>query len=366
VTRLQNVRPRVALRPATGLIAVGVDVRWRSWLWHLRDWLDLAGWNADPCATPSPSLVTPNLRWIPLAIFVESVSMVTLARLQRRLLIAGGVRLSINSMLVIIYASNSISVSIPVAGSPMSAAFSFRSFARRGADRSLAGWALAVSGVISTIAFALIVAVGAMLSGHALAAVIGALLASATVMPILGCVFAARNDRMRARLEAVLAQALRLTQRAIHRPQGEPRELITAAITRVLGLRLSGRGWAFVFWLATMNWVADIACLALALIGVGSPVPWSALILVWSVGVGAGSFGLTPGGLGLVEAALAAALVAAGVHSPQAVAAVLVYRLISFWLVDAVGWTLYAMTRKQQRPTQLTSPSSVDLSADEP
>src|SRR6516225_7910008 len=146
-----------------------------------------------------------HLRWVPLAIFAESVSMVTLARLQRRLLRAGGVRPNINSMLGIIYASNSISVSIPVAGSPMSAAFSFRSFARRGADRSLAGWVLAMSGVISTIAFALIVAVGAMLSGHALAAVVGALVASATVMPILGCVFAARNDRMRARLEAVLA-----------------------------------------------------------------------------------------------------------------------------------------------------------------
>jgi uncharacterized protein (TIRG00374 family) len=111
-----------------------------------------------------------------------------------------------------------------------------------------------------------------------------------------------------------------------------------------------------------MNWVADIACLALSLIAVGSPVPWSTLILVWSVGVGAGSFGLTPGGLGLVEAALAAALVAAGVHSPQAVAAVLVYRLISFWLVDAVGWTLYAATRKRRSSTSPPSASSVDLS----
>jgi uncharacterized protein (TIRG00374 family) len=303
-----------------------------------------------------------NFRWIPLAIFAESVSMVTLARLQRRLLRAGGVRLSINSMLTIIYASNSISVSIPVAGSPMSAAFSFRSFARRGADRSLAGWVLAMSGVISTIAFALIVAVGAMLSGHALAAVVGALVASATIVPVLGFVLAARNDRIRVRLEAVGTRILRLAQRAIHRPQSDPRELIDTAFTRVLDLRLSGRGWAFVFWLALMNWLADIACLALSLIAVGSPVPWSTLILVWSVGVGAGSFGLTPGGLGLVEAALAAALVAAGVHPPQAVAAVLVYRLISFWLVDAVGWTLYAMTRNRRNATPPTSASSVDLS----
>lgn len=57
-------------------------------------------------------------RLIPLAIFAESASMITLARLQRRLLRAGGVRLSLPSMLVIIYASNAISVSIPITGTP--------------------------------------------------------------------------------------------------------------------------------------------------------------------------------------------------------------------------------------------------------
>jgi uncharacterized protein (TIRG00374 family) len=303
-----------------------------------------------------------RLSLIPLAIFAESVSMVTLARLQRRLLRAGGVRLSITSMLVIVYASNAISVSVPIAGAPMSAAFSFRSFARRGADRSLAGWVLAISGVISTVAFALIVAVGAMLSGSPVAAVVGALGALATGVPVLGCLIALRRHRLRARLESVGARGLRLVQRVTQRPQGDPRELIEATMARIVGLRLDGRGWAFVFTLATMNWVADIACLALAIMAVRSPVPWSVLILAWSVGVGAASFGITPGGVGLVEAALAGALVAAGVHAAQAVASVLLYRLISFWLVDAVGWTLYVTTRKRTRPPPPAPESSVDLS----
>jgi uncharacterized protein (TIRG00374 family) len=288
-----------------------------------------------------------RLYWIPLAIFVESVSMVTLARMQRRLLRAGGVRLPINAMLGIVYASNSISVSIPIAGSPMSAAFSFRAYARRGADRSLAGWALAMSGVISTVTFAVIVAVGAMVSGNVVAAVLGALAGTATVVPVVACLIALRNDRVRAPLCAVAASSLGLVQRIIHRPKGEPRELVDVTIERVQGLHLRVRGWAFVFWLATVNWVADIACLAVSIMAVGSPVPWSALVLAWSVGVGAASFGITPGGLGVVEAALAAALVAGGIHSAKAVAAVLVYRLISFWLVDAVGWVLYGATRKR-------------------
>ncbi len=116
------------------------------------------------------------------------------------------------------------------------------------------------------------------------------------------------------------------------------------------------------FFMATLNWVANIACLALALMAVRSPVPWSGLILAWSVAVGAASFGITPGGLGLVEAALAGALVAAGVHTPQAVAAVLVYRLISFWLVDALGSMFYVTTRKRGPPAPPASGSSADPS----
>jgi uncharacterized protein (TIRG00374 family) len=296
---------------------------------------------------------------IPLAIVAESASMMTLARLQRRLLGAGGVRLSLISMVMIIYASNAISVSIPIAGYPMSAAFLFRSFARRGADRGLAGWVLTVSGVIATVAFALVVAVGGMLSRNTAAAAIGALGALATVVPLSGCLMALRNDRLRGRLESAAAWGFRLTQRVIRRPQGDTSELVKATVERIVGLRLRGRDWAFVVFLAIVNWVANIACLALAIMAVRSPVPWSGLILAWSAGIGAASFGITPGGLGLVEAALIGTLVAVGVRAPQAVAAVLVYRLISFWLVDLVGWALYLTSRKWGR---LASDSLVDLS----
>ncbi len=50
-----------------------------------------------------------RLSLVPLAVSAEILSMATLARQQRRLLRAGGVRLSITSMVAIIYASNAIS-----------------------------------------------------------------------------------------------------------------------------------------------------------------------------------------------------------------------------------------------------------------
>src|SRR4249919_1465364 len=59
-----------------------------------------------------------HLSLLPFAISAEILSMAARARLQRRLLGAGGVRLSMPAVVVIIYASNAISVSIPIAGAP--------------------------------------------------------------------------------------------------------------------------------------------------------------------------------------------------------------------------------------------------------
>ena len=104
----------------------------------------------------------------------------------------------------------------------MSAAFSFRSFARRGADRSLAGWVLAVSGVISTVALALIVAVGAVLSGSAVAAVVGALGGLATIVPVLGCLIALRNDRLRPRWSRLGSKVCGWPNDSCADPEGTP------------------------------------------------------------------------------------------------------------------------------------------------
>lgn len=50
---------------------------------------------------------------------------------------------------------------------------------------------------------------------------------------------------------------------------------------------------------------------------------------------------LTPGGFALVELAMTAALTASGLHSSAALAAVVAYRFISFWLVLLGGWVAF-------------------------
>jgi len=88
------------------------------------------------------------------------------------------------------------------------------------------------------------------------------------------------------------------------------------------------------------NWTADCVCLGAAIAVTHTAVPWRGLILAYCLAMAAGSFGITPGGVGVVELTLTASLVAAHVPAERALPAVVIYRLVSFWLVMAVGWIL--------------------------
>ena len=56
---------------------------------------------------------------------------------------------------------------------------------------------------------------------------------------------------------------------------------------------------------------------------------------------------LTPGGLGFVEAGLVGTLTLAGVPASDAVAATLLYRLLSYWLPIPLGALAYVLFRRR-------------------
>jgi hypothetical protein len=100
--------------------------------------------------------------------------------MQRRLLRVGGRRVGSRSMMATILAANALSVSVPVAGPELGAAFTFRRFKEQGADTPLAGWTLFVGGIASWFGAVVVLAVGGALSGNVLvtaATVFGGLLA---------------------------------------------------------------------------------------------------------------------------------------------------------------------------------------------
>jgi len=289
--------------------------------------------------------------WIPAAVLLESASMAAFAVMLRRLLAAGGASVGIRPMLATAYAANAVSVSVPLAGPGLATAFTFRRFTRQGADAPLAGWSLLAGGVVSSAAAALVVVAGGLASGKILAAAVAVPGGVITVAVLAAAVAAVRRPRLGGSLERLAASMLRRALRLSGRPAGEPSRIIRAWTERLGSLQLSLRGWMTVAALALANWLADAAVLAVSIQATGATVPWRDLLLVYAAGIAAQSLNITPGGLGVTEATLSAALVGAGLGAGPALAAVLLYRLAGFWLVALAGWLVLFWLRRPRART---------------
>jgi uncharacterized membrane protein YbhN (UPF0104 family) len=84
--------------------------------------------------------------------------------------------------------------------------------------------------------------------------------------------------------------------------------------------------------------VAYILCLSACVRAFGGSVAIAGIAVVYLTGSALGSIVPTPGGIGAVEAALTAGLVAAGLHGTEAASSVLLFRLLTFWLPVPFGW----------------------------
>jgi uncharacterized protein (TIRG00374 family) len=240
-----------------------------------------------------------------------------------------------------IYAGNALAASVPLAGPQLGAAFAFRRFTRLGVDAAVVGWTLVVAGVISSTTAALLLAVGAVLTGNDVAAAAGAAGGMLAIGVLLVATLALRDPRARQRLRRPARWMLGHSRRVLGRPAQDPDALIAEVAGRLQSIQLAVRGWLMVLAAGLLNWLADGGVLALSVVAVGAPIPWRGLLFAYGVGAAAGSVGVSPGELGVVEAALAVTLMGAGVRHPLAAGAVLVYRFVSFWLVVTVGWLIY-------------------------
>ena len=128
--------------------------------------------------------------------------------------------------------------------------------------------------------------------------------------------FPAGRRLLRARLAPALGQVL-------------PRLLEVAQQPRKL---IEGIGGALLLS------VAYILCLSACVQAFGGSVAIVGIAVVYLTGSALGSIVPTPGGIGAVEAALTAGLVAAGLHGTEAASSVLLFRLLTFWLPVPVGW----------------------------
>jgi uncharacterized protein (TIRG00374 family) len=93
---------------------------------------------------------------------------------------------------------------------------------------------------------------------------------------------------------------------------------------------------------------AFVVCLDASIRAFGGSLEWSAVAVVFLTGNALGSAAPTPGGLGAVEGALTLGLTLSGLPVETATSAVLLYRLLTFWLPVLPGWAAFTYLQRKE------------------
>ncbi|NMI01910.1 lysylphosphatidylglycerol synthase transmembrane domain-containing protein [Pseudonocardia acidicola] len=289
------------------------------------------------------ALSRPSLGWLTLAVLAAAASMSMFARVRRRLLRAAGVRTSLSGSVAAVYVANALHATLP-GGAAFSTAYSYRWMRSRGASGPVATWNLVASGLVSTGTLVVVGLTGSLLAGG------GRTSALHLILEVAGFLAAAVGARQLSRRpEWVLAAArwgLQRVNRILRRPAGSGAEALDDLVAQLRSVRPTGQDWASAGAFALLNWAFDLACLAACAAAVGvHGVTLPLLLVAYTAGMATSSLSLVPGGIGLVDAALVLTLVAGGIPAASALPAVVLYRLVSFVGVVAIGWVLYAVLR---------------------
>ncbi|NUS01012.1 MAG: flippase-like domain-containing protein [Nonomuraea sp.] len=94
--------------------------------------------------------------------------------------------------------------------------------------------------------------------------------------------------------------------------------------------------------------IAFVACLDACVAAFGGELSFTAVAVVYLTANAIGSAAPTPGGLGAVEYALTLGLVAAGLEWDLAASAVLLHRLLTFWLPVLPGWAAFTYLQRHE------------------
>ncbi|MER6566816.1 lysylphosphatidylglycerol synthase transmembrane domain-containing protein [Streptomyces sp. NPDC001093] len=271
------------------------------------------------------------------AVVCQVLSIVCFAAMYRWLLGAGGTCWSLRRTTAIVVAANAVAGALP-GGAAFSAAWVFRQLRRRGVEQVLAAAVLVVAGALAVLGLAVLLVAGVVAAGPAglrtvLLPVAGALVLLGIALAVVG---ASRFSGFRHAAGRVWTSAGTRSRRI---QQGQ--EALARLVAQARGLQPGLRPWLRPFAFALLNWVFDVACLAASLWALGIGVPWHSLLLAYVLTQIPGSLRLTPGSLGIVETSLSALLVLYGLRPGPAIAATLLYRAVSYWALQPVGWACW-------------------------
>jgi len=300
----------------------------------------VAGWPA--LAAAFSQFRTPHPGWLLAAVLVETASMRAYARMQRRLLRSAGTHASLLQHVSLAYAAHSLSATLP-GGPAFSTSFNYQQMRRFGASPGAATWVIALSGGMSAAALALLGVAGGIAangwpSWQVFALELGLVLAAGLAIRHL--------TRHPAVLERAAGAADKVAGRL--RPGSAP---VAGFLAQLRAVRLRPAHVAGAGGYAVANWLLDALCLWMCCLAVGATaVTATQLLITYCAGMAAGSIlPIVPGGLGVIDSALVLGLVTSGLPSSAAIAAVLLYRIISLGFIVGTGWAVWLVIRYRGR-----------------
>jgi uncharacterized protein (TIRG00374 family) len=167
------------------------------------------------------------------------------------------------------------------------------------------------------------------------------------------------NERAAVRLGELAARGASRLRRLVRRPPVHGWGLATARFRSKAGALLRRR-WPAITLAAVVSHVSLYLVLLVSLRHVGvtdDVVGWAQVLAVFAFARLITVVRFTPGGAGVVEAALIGGLVAAGGPSAQVTAAVLVFRALTWLLPVPLGAVAYLAWRRQQARRRSARPT---------
>jgi putative heme transporter len=298
------------------------------------------GWPA--LASALSQLRAPQPGWLVAALIAELAAMSVYARMQRRLLCSAGVRVTRRRLMALTFAAHSLNETLP-GGPAFSTQLNYQQMRRYGATPAVAAWCIVLSGILSTAALAVITAAGA-IAGHGTPPWLSLL-----GLMAVSLVVTAGIRRVSRRPEALLP-LLDVLNRLRRRPADEGLEKTRALLGQLHAARLTPVNAVAAAVYALLNWLLDAGCLWLCLDAVTDrAISPSRLLLAFCAGMAAGTVTIVPGGLGVIDNAVILGLIGSGVDSPAAIAAVVLYRLITLGFVIGAGWITWLVIRQRSK-----------------
>lgn len=293
------------------------------------------GW--DQLAKAWMSMYEANWWWLLASAAAAAASMHSFAQIQRTLLKSAGVHVKQLRSEAAFYAANSLSTTLP-GGPVLSATFLFRQQRLWGASTVVASWQLVMSGVLQAVGLALLGLGGAFLLGaknnpFSLLFTLGGFVA----LLLLAQAVASRPEL----IDGIGSRVLAWINSVRGRPADTGLEKWRETLMQLESVSLGRRDLGVAFGWSMFNWVADVACLGFAAYAAGDHASVAGLTVAYAAARAVGTIPLMPGGLLIVEAVLVPGLVSSGMSLPNAISAMLIYRLISWLLISAVGWVVF-------------------------